>query len=238
MHSAFSHEDEEQFDLDHSDIYPISQLSAVGYGSLVFGVLIAIIIFFGKIMNNAVKKIVYFLVIVVASLVTLYLVLTTLHLNIISATKGPVHWHADYELLICGKEYMLPEPKGLTNKQGTDLMHSHDDNRIHVEGVLLDKKQASLGAFFYAVGGSITDDGMKIPTEEGSIEIHEGDECNEQPAKLYVFVNGNLINKPSQYVISPYERVPPGDRIKIVFTEKHIEQIDPDIQNMITEHKE
>ena len=133
---------------------------------------------------------------------------------------------------------MLPEPKGLTNKQGTDLMHSHDDNRIHVEGVLLDKKQASLGAFFYAVGGSITDDGMKIPTEEGSIEIHEGDECNEQPAKLYVFVNGNLINKPSQYVISPYERVPPGDRIKIVFTEKHIEQIDPDIQNMITEHKE
>ena len=143
MHSAFSHEDEEQFDLDHSDIYPISQLSAVGYGSLVFGVLIAIIIFFGKIMNNAVKKIVYFLVIVVASLVTLYLVLTTLHLNIISATKGPVHWHADYELLICGKEYMLPEPKGLTNKQGTDLMHSHDDNRIHVEGVLLDKKQVA-----------------------------------------------------------------------------------------------
>jgi hypothetical protein len=60
--------------------------------------------------------------------------------------------------------------------------------------------------------------------------VHEGDFCNEKPAKLYVFVNGNLIEAPSAYVIAPYEKVPPGDRIKIVFTEKALEEIDPNIR--------
>jgi len=221
-YSVFSHEgeDEEDFMLDHSSLYPITQLQAFGYGSLIFGILIAIIILFNKKMNESAKKVVYFLIAAVVSVVTLYLILTTLHLNIISVTKGPVHWHADFEILVCGKEIKLAEPKGLSNKQGLDLMHAHDDNRIHVEGVLLDKKEASLGAFFRAVGGFISDDGLKIPAESGLISVHNGDKCSEKPANLYVFVNGNLISNPQDYVISPYEKVPPGDIIKIIFTEK------------------
>lgn len=229
-HAVLSHEEEEEFALDHSELYPLSQLSAFGYGSLIFGILIVVILLFHKVMNDAAKKIVYFSIIIIISLVTIYLVLTTLHLNIISLTKGPVHWHADFEIWVCGKEIFIAEPKSLlSNKQGVDLMHAHNDNRIHVEGVILDKKQASLGAFFYAVGGSISSDGIKVPTDEDLISVHEGDRCNEQPAKLYVFVNGNLIENPSSYVISPYEKVPPGDRIKFVFTEKPIEEIDPNI---------
>ena len=231
MQIVFSHEGEEdEFALDHSGLYPLSQLSAFGYGSLIFGILIIVILLFHKTMNNAVKKIVYSLIISITSLVTIYLVLTTLHLNIISLTKGPVHWHADFEIWVCSREIKLAEPKSfLSNKQGVDLMHAHNDNRIHVEGVLLDKKAASLGAFFYAIGGSISSDGIKVPTDEGLISAHEGDKCNEQPAKLYVFVNGNIIENPSQYVISPYEKVPPGDRIKIMFTEKSVEEIDPNM---------
>jgi hypothetical protein len=153
-----------------------------------------------------------------------------LHLNIISLTKGPVHWHADFEIWVCGREIKLSEPKGLSNKQGVDLMHAHNDNRIHVEGVILDKKQASLGAFFHAVGGSLSSDGLKVPADEGLISVHNGDKCNEKPANLYVFVNGNLIENPSAYEISHYEKVPPGDRIKFVFTEKQAEEIDPNIK--------
>lgn len=228
---AFSHGGEEDnFMLDHSGLYPVTQLQAVGYGSLVFGVLIVVILLFHKIMNDATKKAVYFSIIIIVSLVTIYLVLTTLHLNIISLTKGPVHWHADFELWVCDKELKLPEPKGLSNKQGVELMHAHNDNRIHVEGVILDTRQASLGAFFYAIGGSLSDDGIKVPTDDGLVSVHDGDKCNEQPAKLYVFVNGNLIDNPSAYVISPYEKVPPGDRINFVFTEKPIEEIDPNIK--------
>lgn len=227
---VFSHEGEEdEYALDHSELYPISQLTAAGYGSLAFGILIVVILSFHKIMNDAAKRIVYFLIITITSLVTIYLVLTTLHLNIISLTKGPVHWHADFKIWVCGNEIKLVEPKGLSNKQGVDLMHAHNDNRIHVEGVILDKKQASLGAFFYAIGGSISSDGIKVPTDEGLISVHDGDKCNEKPAKLYVFVNGNLIENPSAYVIAPYEKVPPGDKIKFVFTEKPIEEINPNI---------
>lgn len=228
---VFSHEGEEdEFMLDHSELYPTSQLSAVTYGSILFGILIVIIIFFHRIMNNLTKKIVYFLIAAVASLVTIYLIITTLHLNVISLTKGPVHWHADFEIWVCDKEIELAKPqKFLSNKQGTDLLHAHQDNRIHVEGVLLDYKQASLGAFFYAVGGSLSSDGIKVPTDEGLVAVHDGDFCNEKPAKLYVFVNGNLIENPPAYVIAPYEKVPPGDRIKFVFTEKSIEEINPNI---------
>ena len=226
----FAHENEEEFILDHSNLYPITQLQAVGYGSLIFGILIVIITLFHKKMSELIKKIVYHSIIVVVLFVTVYLVITTLHLNTISATKGPVHWHADYEIWVCDKEIKLAEPKGLSNKQGVDLTHSHNDNRIHVEGVLLDKKEASLGAFFYAVGGSLSSDGFKVPIDEGLISVHEGDFCNEKPAKLYVFVNGKLIENPSAYEIAHYEKIPPGDRIKFVFTEKSLEEIDTNIK--------
>lgn len=224
--SVFSHEGEEGYMLDHSELYPISQLQAAGYGSLAFGILIAVILIFHKKMGNMSKKFVYSSVVIVSVLVTLYLVITTLHLNIISVTKGPVHWHADFEIWVCGKEISLAEPKGLSNKQGVDLMHAHNDNRIHVEGVILDKRQASLGAFFHAVGGSISNDGLKVPTDEGLEVVRNGYTCNEKPAKLYVFVNGNLIENPPLYEIAPYEKVPPGDRVKFIFTEKPIEAID------------
>ena len=226
---AYSHEGEENFNLDNSSIYPIPQMQAAGYGLLAFSFVIVVIILMHKKMNELTKKVVYYFIVGICALVTLYLIITTLHLNIISETKGPVHWHADFEIWACGNEIMLKHPEGFSNKQGTDLMHAHDDNRIHVEGVLLDKKQASLGAFFYAVGGSLSDDSFVVPTDNGLVSYHEGDKCSGKAGKLYVFVNGQLINDPSGYVIAPYEKVPPGDRIKFVFTEKPLEEINPNI---------
>lgn len=228
---AISHEEEEDYMLDHNELYPISQVKAFGYGSLAFGILILIILTFNKKMSNNVKKIAYLAVVAVVVSVSLYLIIVTLHLNITSLSKGPVHWHADFEIWACDNKIELFEPKGLSNKQGVDLMHAHNDNRIHVEGVLLDSKQGSLGAFFHAIGGSISDDGINVPTDEGLASYHEGDFCNGQPARLHVFANGNKIENPANYVIAPYEKVPPGDRIKIVFTEKSIEQINPNVKN-------
>ena len=219
---AVAHEGEEYADLNHSAIFPITQMASVGYGSAAFGILIFAIILFGKNMGNKSKKIMFMLIVAVAASVTIYLIFTTLYLNLHSETKGPVHWHADYEILVCDKKISLEDSKGMSNRRGVDMLHSHNDNRIHVEGVLVDKKEASLGAFFYAVHGSLSEDGLKIPTNDGLISVHNGDKCNDKPAKLYVFVNGKIIENPAKYVISPYERVPPGDMIKIVFTEKPI----------------
>jgi len=231
LYTAYSHEEEQEYDLEPNNIYPIGTWTVIGYGSLIFAILILIIVLFHKRMNETAKKITYFFIVGVTSVVTIYLIATTLHLNIISETKGPVHWHADFEIWVCDKEINLIDPKGLSNKVGVPLLHEHNDNRIHVEGVVLDKKQASLGAFFYAVGGSLSDDGLKVPTNEGFLAVHNGDKCNDQPAKLYVFVNGNLIENPKDYVISPYQNVPPGDRIKFVFTERNIKDIDPNINS-------
>ncbi|MBI3026980.1 hypothetical protein HYY70_02610 [Candidatus Woesearchaeota archaeon] len=237
-YNVLSHEDEEQYVLDHSNLYPITQLQAVGYGALIFGILASIMVVFNQKLSETAKKIIYILVVSVISAVTLYLVITTLHLNITSETKGPVHWHADFEIWACDKEIKIKSPKGLSNKQGVDLLHAHDDNRIHVEGVLLDRRAASLGAFFYTIGGSLSDDEIRVPTDESLVSVHNGDKCNELAAKFYVFVNGNLMENPSTYIISPYGTVPPGDRIKFVFTEKPVEQIDTNIRMASNNHKE
>ena len=122
------------------------------------------------------------------------------------------------------------EPKGMSNMQGDGAFHSHDDNRLHVEGVIVDMKSARLSVFFNAIGGSLSDDGMEIPTDNGIIKVHDGDMCNNLPGKLYVFVNGNLTEHADDYVISPYEQVPPGDKIKFIFTEKPMEQINPNLK--------
>ena len=234
---VIAHEEDEQFALNQSQLYPISQLAFVGYGSLAFTILVVIMLLFHKTMSEQSKKLVFYLVIALVLTVTGYLVITTLHLNITSVTKGPVHWHADYEVWVCDKKLELPHAKGFSNRQGTDLIHAHEDNRIHVEGVLLNKKEASLGTYFHAVGGSLTDDGLRYPTDDGLVAAHDGDICNSKPGKLYVFVNGKLIDNPSDYAISPYETVPPGDMIKIVFTEKSPSEIDPNIKKMMS-HKE
>jgi len=226
---AVSHEDEPDYMLDHNDRYPMSQGNAVGYGSLAFGVLILITIMFSKAMGENAKKLVYLAIVVVVVSVSLYLIIVTLHLNFTSLSKGPVHWHADFEIWACDNRIELFEPKGISNKQGVDLMHAHDDNRIHVEGVILENSQASIGAFFHAIGGSLSDDGFRAPIDEGIASYHNGDLCSGQPAKLYVFVNGEIENDPANHVIEPHEKVPPGDRIKIIFTEKPIEQINPNI---------
>ena len=215
-HFVFSHEAEEEPVTRHPDIFPLTQLQALEYGSLVFSVMIVIALLFHKVMNDSAKKIMYFLIVTLVSSVTLYLVAATIYMNHISPTKGPVHWHADYEIWVCGKQINLEKPKGMSNMQGTELVHSHDDNRIHVEGTLIDKNDASLGSFFHAIGGSLYDDGISVPTDNGIIFVSDGGICNGKPGRFYVFVNGKLQANPSAYVISPFEKVPPGDRIKFV----------------------
>ncbi|HLC62205.1 MAG TPA: hypothetical protein VJI52_04270 [Candidatus Nanoarchaeia archaeon] len=226
--ASYAHEEEQDFELNHQP-YPVTPLQAVGYGSLAFTLLALVIFFFRSSMNETAKKLSYSLLVIIISAVTIYLAATTISANINSATKGPVHWHADYEIWACGKKISLPEPKGISNKQGTNLFHSHNDNRIHVEGVLMQQNQASLGAFFQATGGYLSGDEIKIPTDEGLIAKHNGDFCNSQPGRLYVFVNGNLASDPANYVIAPFEKVPPGDQIKFIFTEKPAESINSSI---------
>jgi len=92
----------------------------------------------------------------------------TVYLNVKSATGGPVHWHADFEIWACGNEVELRDPTGfLSNKIGTATYHEHDDKRIHVEGVPTDLPyDYSLGKFFNVVGGGISRDTLVVPLND------------------------------------------------------------------------
>jgi len=95
---------------------------------------------------------------------TLTLLGSTVYLNVISYAGGPVHWHADFEVWACGNELELRDPRGaLSNKIGTPTLHEHDDKRIHLEGVPVTEKDASLGKFFTVVGGEISPDRLSLP---------------------------------------------------------------------------
>ena len=226
---AFSHADVGEIHNDPWKVlgipHPTNVLIIVSFISGLF-VFYAI---FVKTLSDRVKKIVYFFIAVPIVIGTIYLAATTVYLNLVSETGGPVHWHADYEVWGCGEKYELADPSGFENRVGTPVLHEHNDNRIHVEGVLLKKAEASLGNYFDQVGGNLESDLLTIPTTKGLLTWKNGDKCNGQPGKWYVFVNGKLIADPENYIISPYTLVPPGDQIKLVFTDKRSDQINTQI---------
>ncbi|MBI2012062.1 hypothetical protein HYS91_04805 [Candidatus Daviesbacteria bacterium] len=157
---------------------------------------------------------------------TVYLVSSTIYLNSQSITGGPVHYHADFEIYNCGQKVEVKNPEGLSNKVGTEVVHEHNDNRIHIEGVILNKHDASIGHFLEALGGELRQDRMSIPAEDGLLELENGQMCHDQAGILQVFVyrtesgsfyQRKLTGNPQDYVISPFGQVPPGDCIIIEF---------------------
>lgn len=179
-----------------------------------------------KDLGPTLKKVLYILIVGVTILTTLFLGGSTIYLNVKSSSGGPVHWHADYEIYSCGKEMEMEKPHGMSNKVGESTLHQHGDNKIHLEGVVVEKNDASLGKFFKAVGGQITDKNLIVSTDEGKKSFISGQTCPDgKVAQVQVFVykveeknySQKKISNPENYVISPQSNVPPGDCIIIEF---------------------
>jgi hypothetical protein len=175
-------------------------------------------------------KFLMFLGIVVPIIIaTVYSAGSTIYLNLISETQGPVHWHADFEIWDCGKKIDLKDPEGFSNKIGSAVFHEHGDDRIHVEGVVVERDTVDLHNFFEIIGGSLTANSFSVPTHDGYTELRNGDLCNGQQGKLQAFLykinnpedNKNWVYEQQKlenfedYVLSPYASVPPGDCIII-----------------------
>ena len=170
-------------------------------------------------LTNPVKKIFLGIIVTVLGMATVYLAFTTVYTNVQSETKGPVHWHADFEIWVCGQRTELPKSEGFSNKIGNPLFHHHNDYRIHIEGVVEDLSDVNLGNFFRAIGGIFTKDTLGIPQSDGGMAIfRNNDLCPDgHPGIVKLFVNGNLNEELDTYTIAPYSEVPPGDVLKIVF---------------------
>ena len=160
------------------------------------------------------------------SIATLYSAGTTIALNTMAETRGPVHWHADFEIFVCGKPLDIKSPENILNRVGTSVLHEHGDNRIHIEGVLLRVEDASLGRFFRVIGGYLTGSSLAVPTDKGLVTANNGDLCPDgSPGVLQVFrfspENGRIVQQKlarfSAHVPAAENKVPPGDCIIIEF---------------------
>ncbi len=181
-----------------------------------------------KHLKEGMKKFLFGGILAVAVIPTLYMSIATIYLNSVSASGGPVHWHADIELWSCGKEINLKDPVGtFSNKIGTPTLHEHNDKRIHLEGVVVHPEDASLGKFFRVIGGELTQTSVIIPTNEGAMNLTNGSMCpNGQEGQVQVFVyqtdkenyyTQTKLPNPQQHLIAPHSGVPPGDCIVVEF---------------------
>ncbi len=182
-----------------------------------------------RVRNKQRFKTLFFLGIAIpAALTTLFIAGSTIYVNVLSTAKGPVHWHADFDVYDCGEKMQMKESEGFSNRVGSSKFHSHDDHRIHVEGVVIDPKEIELSSFFSVIGGMMTQNYMKIPINQGMVELKNGELCKGKPGKIQAFVYTTKDNVFSQkkilnfehYVLSPHSLVPPGDCIIIEFDEE------------------
>ena len=196
---------------------PVLFLIATG---VFLAVLVLLSLVFQSRLGKKAKKVIFILIVIPVLISTGYLAGHTVYLNLVSETGGPVHWHADFEIWACGEKIHLPGPENVfDNKVGTAVFHHHDDDRIHVEGILLDKQDADLSQFFKTIGGSLTTESIGIPQHDKTVKVwRNGDLCGDQQASLKVYVNGKLNPEAEEYVISPYEQIPPGDCIIVDFS--------------------
>jgi len=207
-------------------------MSVIMVSSILVTAVVILAIISRKLGNH--KQMLFLLMLIPVVIATLYTAGTTIYLNQISVTRGPVHWHADLEVWNCGEKVNLIDPQGLSNRIGTPVFHEHDDFRIHVEGVVVKTEDVSLGNFFNVVGGTLTQDALQVPTNEGMMLSNDGDLCDGKPGKIQVFAykidnpeeqgswifTQQKIEDHSSYLLSPYSIVPPGDCIIIEFDQE------------------
>lgn len=235
---AAAHEDNEQYNHDGQNLIYYKARTLSTKLLITATIIIAAFVAYAlakdhRVLNNKEKKILFVGIAIPAIIATIVLAYATVYLNVASETKGPVHWHADFEVWKCGEKLGLKNPTGFTNRIGTPVFHEHGDDRIHVEGVLINKNDANLGRFFNVTGGLLTQEKMRVPVENGFVEAADGETCSgaNAPGKLQVFLL--QVTNPEQakqwkyeqkklehfddYVLAPHSYVPPGNCIIVEF---------------------
>ncbi|MDO8633672.1 MAG: hypothetical protein Q7K34_00060 [archaeon] len=209
-----------------ADYLPADPFQIALYVFILVMVLSVFSIFFQDKMPEKAKKIVFIIVVVTVGLTTLYAAATTVYLNVISESGGPVHWHADFELWVCGEKISnLKAAEFPSNKVGTAVLHHHDDYRMHVEGLVISKEDVSLSAFFNAIGGEFINGHFRTKLENGEwIDKSDGETCPDgKPGKWRLYAKNHATGEFEEnteledYVIKPFFTITPGDYLKLAF---------------------
>lgn len=199
----------------------------IAYAGLVIAFL-TVILLFKKPESETAKHFFFWTIAILTLAVTAYISAHTIYENaVLSPTKGPVHWHADFRIFQCGEELDVINPVGLSNRVGSPLIHEHGDNRIHIEGTILSRKDYTLGSFFEEIGGALDENSLSFEAENGFIVLKNGDLCPHGKSgilNVFLWSTENGVARQSKmrnfadYGISPRSRVPPGDCVIFEFS--------------------
>ncbi len=102
-------------------------------------------------------------------------------------TDRQVHWHVLLDLSLCGKHVEVPcnvvTPGIVHGKDfcGEPIFHHHNDNTIHMEGLIQKKEDIALGRFFDVIG---------VPFSNTTLMNYtNGDLCGNTTGTLKMYVN-------------------------------------------------
>ena len=171
---------------------PATYLSVVGVFVLALSIFIVIL---GRTDNLPEKhyKYIFLAIVIPVIVVSGYIAIHTIGKNLVSDTKGPVHWHADYQIWVCGEQLDLIDPVFPSNKIGSPLFHEHNDDRIHIEGTVISYKDITLKKYFEVIGGKLADGEFAFR----NIEKETGNEVTTTVRDGYPCVTGTYQNEPS-----------------------------------------
>lgn len=117
-------------------------------------------------------------------------------------TQAPIHWHASLEIVTCGQTRELPMP--LPGQHlGTGILHTHEDQLIHIEGVIPNEEAIMLKRYMDNIG-------LHFKNNE-ILDYQNGELCNGKPGSVKLLVNGEENNLLTEYVIKD------GDKLRIEF---------------------
>ncbi|MDO8537924.1 MAG: hypothetical protein Q7S21_03490 [archaeon] len=117
----------------------------------------------------------------------------------ITFPTGQVHWHAYPSVEICGEVRQLPLPSPGQSHLGSDLLHTHDDGWIHVEGKVNSPQEITLGQYMQNIGVKFSSTQLWDKTN--------GDLCNGVAGKVQLFINGIENSELENHVIKDQEKV-------------------------------
>lgn len=109
----------------------------------------------------------------------------------------PVHWHADYQITVCGERQVL--------QGGPKLAHTHGEQTFHLEGTRTSHEQTTLKWVVNQLGADFSNNGILGHTEPESCP------GSDEPGNLSVTANGDELDNPANYTIQD------GDKIRITY---------------------
>lgn len=110
----------------------------------------------------------------------------------------PVHWHASYQITVCGDDRIL--------RGGPLKAHTHGETRFHLEGVRNNREEATLDWVIDSLGGQFSNEGILGYTEPESCP------GSNESGELTVEANSNTLENPEDYIVRD------GDSITITYS--------------------